>query len=300
MRAGPRAPASRRRNGRAGRDPGLDAGAAVPAVAHERGHHLCGRPEHRQRALRPRACQQSARADAPGPRAGRPRDAEDDRRRARGAARRRDRQRVLAGAGQPRRVPGRRPRPAAAGQRGPAQPRPGAVRGRHAARLRRAHGLHLGRPEPAQHAAGAADRGRDGGKAHPARQRHHQGRDHPAVRGAARGGAAGVVRAVARRGAAERAATRARAPARRPVADRRARRAVRDRAAAGGHERPAGPAVVQRAGAAPLRGRRRAPAEDAAGRAAHAGRAGCATPVPRKCNPACASWSPDRSAPPAW
>ena len=65
----------------------------------------------------------------------------------------------------------------------------------------------------------------------------------------------------------------ARAPARRPVADRRARRAVRDRAAAGGHERPAGPAVVQRAGAAPLRGRRRAPAEDAAGRAAHAGRA---------------------------
>ena len=26
----------------------------------------------------------------------------------------------------------------------------------------------------------------------------------------------------------------------------------------------------------------------------------CATPVPRKCNPACASWSPDRSAPPAW
>ena len=190
----------------AGRDPGLDAGAAVPAVAHERGHHLCGRPEHRQRALRPRACQQSARADAPGPRAGRPRDAEDDRRRARGAARRRDRQRVLAGAGQPRRVPGRRPRPAAAGQRGPAQPRPGAVRGRHAAR-RRAHGLHLGRPEPAQHAAGAADRGRDGGKAHPARQRHHQGRDHPAVRGAARGGAAGVVRAVARRGAAERAAT---------------------------------------------------------------------------------------------
>ena len=122
MRAGPGPQLRATATVAAGRDPGLDAGAAVPAVAHERGHHLCGRPEHRQRALRPRACQQSARADAPGPRAGRPRDAEDDRRRARGAARRRDRQRVLAGAGQPRRVPGRRPRPAAAGQRGPASP----------------------------------------------------------------------------------------------------------------------------------------------------------------------------------
>ncbi|KAG0769245.1 hypothetical protein G6F22_017395 [Rhizopus arrhizus] len=41
----------------AGRDPGLDARAAVPAVAHERGDHLRRRAEHRQRAVRPGAGQ---------------------------------------------------------------------------------------------------------------------------------------------------------------------------------------------------------------------------------------------------
>ena len=106
--------------------------------------------------------------------------------------------------------------------------------------------------------------------------RDHQGRDPAAVRDPAAGGAAGLAGAGARHRAAAASCSSASAGAHSgdlsPIDEQR--RAGGSGAAGARDQRPAGAAgrVDPRAEALP--GRRRAPAEDAARRAAHAGRAG--------------------------
>lgn len=85
------------------------------------------------------------------------------------------------------------------------------------------------------------------------------------------------------RGVAPLNALQQRLRARRPTTSRPStnRPPLRDRAAGRRHERPARPPVGQHRNAAPLRGRCRAPAQDAPGRPAHPGRAGAARRQPR-------------------
>ena len=109
--------------------------------------------------------------------------------------------------------------------------------------------------------------------------RDHQGRDPAAVRDPAAGGAAGLAGAGARHRAAVASCSSAsaRARARRPEPDRRARRCREEVAPlVRVDQRPADAAGRLDRHAEALPRRRRAPAEDAAGRPAHAGRAGAA------------------------
>ena len=141
---------------------------------------------------------------------------------------------------------------------------------------RPAHRLCVGgaaRPQR-RSAAGPGPGGRDAGQALAPGHRDHQGRDPAAVRHPAAGGAAGVAGAGARHRAAQRAAaahptTRQQRPS--PIDAREAPeevsplvRAINDLLAR----------LDRRSARRSASRRRRAPAEDAAGRAAHAGRAG--------------------------
>ena len=277
------------------RDPRLDARAAAAAVADERGADLAGGAEHRQPALRPRAGrawrarsrQQVAveRSDGRRPVAA----CALRRQRRRAAARRRRRPRLLPGAGARGELRRRRPRPAGAAGRGRRRRR-GELRFRDDSMRERAgaRGLPVAAGAAAERRRrGAGAGGRDAGQALAPGHRDHQGRDPAAVRDPAAGGAAGVVRAGARHRAAERAAAahpaRATATTCSPIDERDVPEEVaplvrRD-------QRPAGAAgpVDRRAEALP--GRRRAPAEDAAGRPAHAGRAGAARDRHRPARP---------------
>ncbi len=154
----------------------------------------------------------------------------------------------------------------------------------------------IARGEP-RRAAGAGAGGRDAGQALAAGHRDHQGRDAAAVRHPAAGGAAGLAGAGARHPAAERArAAHPRAQARRPEPDRGQELPAGGDAAGGLDQRPAGAAGGVAGDAEALPGRCRAPAQDAAGGPAHAGRHGAAREDAGRATGACSLAAADVAA----
>ncbi len=278
------------------RDPGLDAHATAAAVADQPGADLAGGAKCGRQAVRPGPRVQRGRTGHPG-QGQRPAGAVQPapagppaaacRRRGHG---------FLPDPRRPRRIPRRRTRSAPARRRRGALLRRGAYPRRRVPWQRCPGRLHVGPARPCAGQAGAGAGRREPGQTRRARDRDRQGRDVAAVRHPAPCRAAGVGRpGLCHQAAQPAGGAHPRAPARRPEPAGRALDSAGGGATGGVGERPADAAQELDQPPEALSGRRRTPAQDAAGRTAHAGRPGAARRWQRRRTQAVAA--PDRPPP---